>query len=267
MGPSRFSSSPTRQRPSAAVPAPTTLNSTSIQPASGAARMIDSGRRIGRAVSQRRCTKLPGVAWRAVTAPQCAGYAVALRSGLLQDGAFLDKDGAAVAQAFMRRPVAAAGSTFASTAMRAATPLRTLSPRIDHRLRPVGDLGGDLDAAVHRLRVHDDRVRPRQPQALRGEPQALKYAAPSGRSASPMRSFWIRSIMMTSHPASPAARSLWRVAPANSWPSGRSAAGATMRRSDTPSVRSTCQAERATREWRMSPTIATARPAKRCLLW
>ena len=30
----------------------------------------------------------------------------------------------------------------------------------DDRLRPVGHIRGDLDAAVHRLRMHHDRIRP-----------------------------------------------------------------------------------------------------------
>ena len=63
----------------------------------------------------------------------------------------------------------------------------------------------------------------------------------------------------------PASSAVWRVQPANSPASGISAAGATMRRSVTPSVASACQAERATREWRMSPTIATARPVEALL--
>ena len=78
----------------------------------------------------------------------------------------------------------------------------------DHRLRAVGDLGGDLDAAVHRLRVHDDRVRARRLRRSRVSPQARKYASPSGRSASPMRSFWMRSIITTSRRPSPAPKSV-----------------------------------------------------------
>ncbi len=40
--------------------------------------------------------------------------------------------------------------------MRTATPLATCSVMSD--ARAVGDLGRDLDAAVHRARVHDERV-------------------------------------------------------------------------------------------------------------
>ena len=43
----------------------------------------------------------------------------------------------------------------------------------------VGDLGGDLHAAVHRARVHDDRVR--------------RAAAPSGRASSPYRRLYSRA--------------------------------------------------------------------------
>ena len=39
----------------------------------------------------------------------------------------------------------------------------------DHRLRAVGHLGGDLDAAVHRLRVHDDGIRMGKLQTLARE--------------------------------------------------------------------------------------------------
>src|SRR6202521_2400933 len=41
----------------------------------------------------------------------------------------------------------------------------------DHRVRPVGDLAGDLDAAVHRPRMHDDHVlgRAREPRAGQAE--------------------------------------------------------------------------------------------------
>ena len=48
--------------------------------------------------------------------------------------------------------------------MRTATPVRHLLE--DDRARPVGDLARDLDAAVHRARVHDDRVGLRRLQPL-----------------------------------------------------------------------------------------------------
>ena len=41
--------------------------------------------------------------------------------------------------------------------MRTLTPLATCSTITERGA--VGDLGGDLHAAVHRARVHDDRVR------------------------------------------------------------------------------------------------------------
>src|SRR2546423_5815804 len=38
----------------------------------------------------------------------------------------------------------------------------------NHRVRTIGDVGRDLDAAVHRTRVHDDDVGLRQAHALSG---------------------------------------------------------------------------------------------------
>src|SRR5258706_2099742 len=47
----------------------------------------------------------------------------------------------------------------------------------DHRVRAVGDGAVDLDAAVHRSRVHDDDVRLRQPRALGVQPEQVVVLA------------------------------------------------------------------------------------------
>ena len=65
IGPITLSEAPTGWCDSASRPGPTILYRISIQPASGSARMIDSGRRIGISRSQLRWAKLPGVAARA----------------------------------------------------------------------------------------------------------------------------------------------------------------------------------------------------------
>ena len=51
--------------------------------------------------------------------------------------------------------------------MRTATPLRDLFG--DHRRRALGDFGRDLDAPVHRARVHHQRVLAQPRRALDGE--------------------------------------------------------------------------------------------------
>jgi hypothetical protein len=75
----------------------------------------------------------------------------------------------------------------------------------------------------------------------------------------------MRSIITTSQAAMPRAMSVQRVQPANSSASGISSGGATMRRSPAPRVRKAWYAERATREWRISPTMAMERPSQRPL--
>ncbi len=64
-------------------------------------------------------------------------------------------------------------ASVSSTAMRMATPISTCSGDQGARLG-VGDAGFDLDAAVHRARVHDDRV------GLGGEPASLRRGPRSG---------------------------------------------------------------------------------------
>jgi hypothetical protein len=88
------------------------------------------------------------------------------------------------------------------------------------------------------------------------------------RGASPAaRSCWMRSIMTTSTPSSPSSsrvttrtRSRVTSPPICSMPRGISVSGAT-RRTRAPSLARHRMLERATREWAMSPTIATSRPA------
>ena len=56
----------------------------------------------------------------------------------------------------------------------------------DHRALAVGDVAGDLDAAVHRPRMHHQRVVLGELQALAGEPEELEVLlAPTGTAAAP----------------------------------------------------------------------------------
>ena len=80
------------------------------------------------------------------------------------------------------------------------------------RLRPAGGssncgpsatLGVDLDAAVHRPRVHDDRARARAREARRRQPEFPVVGDEVGRRRRVARSCWMRSIMTTSAPAMP----------------------------------------------------------------
>ena len=111
----------------------------------------------------------------------------------------------------------------------------------DDRARAVGDLGGDLDAAVHRARMHDEHAGRGQLQPLRRQAEIPKYAASSSEAACAMRSFWMRSIITTSAPAMPSSMRVKRCAPRNSSSAGSSASGATRRRSVVPRV---CSARR-----------------------
>ena len=81
--------------------------------------------------------------------------------------------------------------------MRTATPLRTWS-RITARSQ-VGHLGGDLDAAVHRARVHDDGLVGQAVEPGRGEAVAGRVLA-QDRAAAPRscRSRCMRSRQTTS---------------------------------------------------------------------
>jgi hypothetical protein len=67
IGPSTDSVSPTLRAASSAVPRPCALNRMSSVPLVASARMIDIGRRIASEGAQRKCTKLPGRARRAIS--------------------------------------------------------------------------------------------------------------------------------------------------------------------------------------------------------
>ena len=79
-----------------------------------------------------------------------------------------------------------------------------------------------------------------------------------------MRSRCRRSIMTMSTPSRPAFMSVKTSAPSRSARGGSSVEGATMR-TRAPMVLSTLMLERATRECRMSPQMATVSPAMRPL--
>src|SRR4029077_3785164 len=113
----------------------------------------------------------------------------------------LEEDGAAVFLAHAASPRGPSAS--ASTAMRTATPLRTWS-----RITDCGPSATSEAISTPRfigcgcITMASARASFRRCGV---SPQALKYCAPCGRSACPMRSFWMRSIMMTSQPATPPA--------------------------------------------------------------
>ena len=72
----------------------------------------------------------------------------------------------------------------------------------DHRIRAVGDVGIDLDAAVHRPGVHDDHVGLGARRTRSGvRPNSVKYSRVDGMKWPCIRSCWMRSIMTTSAPA------------------------------------------------------------------
>src|SRR5438093_12627249 len=56
----------------------------------------------------------------------------------------------------------------------------------DHGVWPIGHLGRDLHAAVHRTRVHDDDVRLRALDALRRHPEDAEVL-PQGRKKCPLQ--------------------------------------------------------------------------------
>ena len=80
-----------------------------------------------------------------------------------------------------------------------------------------------------------------------------------------MRSRCRRSIITMSAPASPSRMSRATSTPKRSMPGGSKVEGATTR-TRAPMVLSSMMLERATRECRMSPQIATVRPSMRPLL-
>ena len=90
----------------------------------------------------------------------------------------------------------------------------------------------------------------------------MKNSAADGSSAPFMRSFCSLSMITTSQPSMPCAMSWKTRTPRRSTAVGISVFGAITRRSGTPSVFSAWICERATRECRMSPTIATLNAEK-----
>ena len=90
----------------------------------------------------------------------------------------------------------------------------------------------------------------------------MKNSPADGSSAPFIRSFCSRSITTTSQPASPARMSWQTRTPSDSTAVGSSVCGPTTRTSGVPSVVRPWISERATRECRMSPTIATVRSRK-----
>ena len=75
--------------------------------------------------------------------------------------------------------------------MRTATPLRDLVD--DHRAGQVGHLGADLDAAVHRAGVHDERVVAQASTRRAVRPKRVVYSRSDGTRCSVMRSRCMRS--------------------------------------------------------------------------
>ena len=128
--------------------------------------MMDSGRRMGMAASQVRCTKLPGCARAAHFGRREAQHElVAVVGGLLDDARVLEEDGAAGLRGVMR---ACRASGQYCLEHRHAHGDAVAHLVADDRLRAVGDVGGDLDAAVHGLRVHDDGIRAGAPPGAPG---------------------------------------------------------------------------------------------------
>ena len=147
--------------------------------------------------------------------------------------------------------------------MRTATPFDDLLE--DHRRRPVGDVGGDLDAAVHRPRVHHDRVRPASARRSGVSPKSVKYSRSDGKK-------WpcIRSMLDAQHHHHVGvgdARPRRASSPSRRGARCRagSASAAPTRQTSRPACASRCTFERSTRLCSRSPMIATFRPARRSL--
>ena len=151
-----------------------------------------------------------------------------------------------------------------STAMRTATPISTCSRISDWRA--VGDGGVDLDAAVHRARMHDQRVRLGVGELLLVEPED-SGSTPASRartSRSCARAAGAASSRCRRR-AGPRACRVSTSTPNRSMPTGSSVEGATTR-TRAPSALSRRMFERATRECRMSPQMATVRPLDAALV-
>ena len=150
-------------------------------------------------------------------------------------------------------------------AIRTAMPLATWSV-ISARGR-VGDLGGDLDAPVHRARVHDHAVLGQGGQAVGAD--AVQRGCTRG--------WWgrTRGSCVRAGPAAGTARRCRagrrrrprrpRRCPARAPQSSRyggSRVGGAHTRTVAPASVSACTSERATRECSTSPTMVTARPSR-----
>ena len=130
----------------------------------------------------------------------------------------------------------------------------------DQRLRRIGDQAVDLDATVDRARVHD--------LLARGDP--LGVIAPARRVLAEARHVG-RLHPLPLHPQhvrrsrqwSMAAMSVAIVQPSASVRRGVAATAGRRAATCAPTRRSAWTSERATREWRTSPTIATCRPSSR----
>ena len=95
-------------------------------------------------------------------------------------------------------------------------------------------------------------------------PKRWKYSRSEGISALPMRSRWRRSIITTSQPSSPLSMSSVTSTPNSSMPAGIRVGGP-IRRTRLSIAPSSRMLERATREWAMSPHMATVRRCRRPL--
>ena len=141
----------------------------------------------------------------------------------------------------------------------------------DDRLGAGRHVGGDLDALVHRSRVHDQRARPGQRQALAGQPVAGGVLAqrrqqpgghplaldPQGHDDVGVAQRLVHRGRDVEAPAGGALRG--RPMPRTR---ARSVAGPHSHRS-APAAVSVQMLERATREWSRSPRMTTLRPGQR----
>ena len=126
----------------------------------------------------------------------------------------------------------------------------------DERGRPLGDLGRDLDAAVHRARVHHERVLAQPRGALDGEPVArgvLAQAREQRRVAAlVLDAQQVDDVDVVEHRVEVVAHA----APASRRATTGSSVGGATSVTSAPSAENASTSLRATREWRMSPTIA-----------
>src|SRR2546421_12538290 len=119
--------------------------------------MMDSGRRIGMALSHVMCTKLPGRAWAAhldaaTRSTNCfASWACCEMTRALSRKMVPRTLGVIAGPS---RPTGARGEHFRQHRHAHRDAVADLVA--DHRLRSVGHVGGDLDAAVHRLGMRSE---------------------------------------------------------------------------------------------------------------